>query len=147
LVELVRLAKDGGWDVCVGTTPMGWDFLDVEAITRETGRVPRRRWSGRTSGWPDPDAVVVAPATLNSVNKIAAGITDTWAVNVVVEQMGLGVPIVIAPNVNPALGAHPRFRQNVADLRSWGLTVLWSPDQTTPPWMAPWPTILAALPT
>lgn len=146
LVELIRLAKADGWDVCVGTTPTGWEFLDTEAVRQETGREPRRYWSGRSSGWPPADAIVVAPATINTVDKIAAGITDTWAVNVVVEYMGLDVPIVIAPNVNPALGRHPRFRQNVADLRDWGLTILWHADQAEPPWMAPWDSIVGALP-
>jgi hypothetical protein len=58
----------------------------------------------------------------------------------------IDVPIVIAPNVNPALGRHPRFRQNIADLRDWGLTILWHPAQADPPWMAPWERILKALP-
>jgi phosphopantothenoylcysteine synthetase/decarboxylase len=127
---------------------VGWgaSVLDVEAITQETGHEPRRQWSGRSSGWPPADAIVVAPATINTVNKIAAGITDTWAVNVVVECMGLDVPIVIAPNVNPALGRHPRFRQNISELRSWGLTVLWEHDPTEPPWIVPWGAMLTALP-
>lgn len=146
LADLVTLAIADGWDVCVGATPSGWDFLDVDQITELTGHAPRRTWSGRTSGWPPADAVVVAPATINTVNKIAAGICDTWAVNVVVESMGLGVPVVVAPNVNPALGRHPRFRQNVDDLRQWGLTVLWHPDGANPPtWIVPWDQILEAV--
>jgi phosphopantothenoylcysteine synthetase/decarboxylase len=127
VVDLVRLAKADGWDVCVGTTPTGWEFLDVDAVRQESGHEPRRQWSGRSSGWPPADAVVVAPATINTVDKIAAGITDTWAVNVVVECLGLDIPIVIAPNVNPALGRHPRFRGNIADLRDWA-----SPSSGTP---------------
>lgn len=145
LPELARLAMGDGWDVHVGATPAGWDFLDVEEITAVTGHPPRNRWSGRTSGWPPAEAVVVAPATLNTVNKIAAGITDTWAVNVVVESLGLGVPIVIAPNVNEALGRHPRFRRNVADLRSWGISVLWEPDAGLSDWTVSWGAVLAEL--
>lgn len=145
LADLARLAIADGWDVYVGATPAGWEFLDVDQLTELTGHQPRHHWSGRTSGWPPADGIVVAPATLNTVNKIAAGITDTWAVNVVVECMGMGVPIVIAPNVNPALGRHPRFRQNIIDLRTWGVTVLWTSDPEPPNWMAPWPAIVAAL--
>jgi hypothetical protein len=147
LVDLAQLAITGGWDVYVGATPAGWDFLDIDQLTELTGHEPRCHWSGRTSGWPPADGIIVAPATLNTVNKIAAGITDTWAVNVVVECMGMGVPIVIAPNVNPALGRHPRFRQNITDLRTWGITVLWNPNPEPPEWMAPWQDILAALST
>jgi phosphopantothenoylcysteine synthetase/decarboxylase len=140
-------AMDAGWDVHVGATPAGWEFLDTEGLTRLTGHEPRRHWSGRTSGWPPAAAVVVAPATINTVNKIAAGITDTWAVCTVVECLGLGVPIVIAPNVNPALGRHPGYRRSVAVLREWGVTVLWQPDGADPPrWMVSWAEVLAALP-
>jgi phosphopantothenoylcysteine synthetase/decarboxylase len=145
IADLAQLAIADGWDVYVGATPAGWEFLDIDQIADLTGHEPRRHWSGRTSGWPPADGIIVAPATLNTVNKIAAGITDTWAVNVVVEYMGLGVPIVIAPNANPALARHPRFRQNVADLRSWGLSVLWEPDPEPPVWMASWADILAEL--
>jgi hypothetical protein len=59
--------------------------------------------------------------------------------------MGYGVPIVLASNINPALGRHPRFRQNVGDLRDWGITVLWEPDPTPPVWMPPWKVILDEL--
>jgi phosphopantothenoylcysteine synthetase/decarboxylase len=52
--------------------------------------------------------------------KFAAGIADTWALSTLIEGMGLGTPIVFVANINPALARHPRFRQNVADLRSWG---------------------------
>jgi hypothetical protein len=64
---------------------------------------------------------------------------------VITEAFGHGVPLVIAPNVNPALARHPRFRQNVADLRAWGVTVLWEPDPEPPTWMAPWSAMLDAL--
>lgn len=145
--ELARSAQAVGWDVFVGATPAGWEFLDVGGLAAATGHEPRHTWSGRASGWPHADAVVVAPATLNTVGKIAAGIADTWAVNTIVECLGLGVPIVVAPNVNPALGRHPGYRRNVEELRSWGVTVLWEPDGADPPvWMVSWDRIVEALP-
>jgi phosphopantothenoylcysteine synthetase/decarboxylase len=147
LADLARLAGADGWDVHVGATPAGWEFLDLAELTAVTGHEPRHTWSQRTSGWPPADGIVVAPATINTVDKIAAGIADTWAVNVIIECLGLGVPIVVAPNVNPALGRHPRYRQNVDELRSWGVAVLWEPDGADPPnWMVPWDQILDALP-
>jgi phosphopantothenoylcysteine synthetase/decarboxylase len=143
---LVRIAQADGWDVFVGATPAGWDFLDADELERLTGHHPRRDYSGRSSGWPQADGIIVAPATINTVKKIAAGITDTWAVNVIVECMGLGVPVVIAPNVNPALGRHPRYRENVHELRDWGVTILWEAEGFSPPtWMAEWEQMVRAL--
>jgi phosphopantothenoylcysteine decarboxylase len=146
LHELVAAAEDLDWDVCVGTTPAGWDFVNVDRLSELTGRQVRREFSGRSSGWPQADAVVVAPATINTVNKLAAGIADTWAGCTLIECMGLGLPLVVAPCVNPWLGAHPRFRANIDELRSWGVSVLWDdPTPDAPSWMVPWRTTLDEL--
>jgi phosphopantothenoylcysteine decarboxylase len=143
--SLAALAQSDGWDVYVGATPAGWSFLDVDGVSALTGHPPRHDYSGRTSGWPPADGIVVAAATLNTIGKFAAGIADNWALSVMTEGFGQRVPLVIAPNVNPALARHPRFRQNVADLRAWGVTVLWEPDPEPPNWMAPWSAMLDAL--
>jgi phosphopantothenoylcysteine synthetase/decarboxylase len=145
LPELVTLAIADDWDVYVGATPAGWDFLDVAKLTDLTGHTVRRDYSGRTSSWPPADAIIVAPATINTIDKFAAGIADTWALSTLIESMGHGVPIVFATNINPALSRHPRFRHNIEELRSWGITVLWEPDLEPPTWIAPWQVILDAL--
>jgi flavoprotein len=49
----------------------------------------------------------VAPVTDNTVNKLALGIADTYALTVLVEAIGRGVSVVIVPFVNTAL-AFPR---------------------------------------
>lgn len=141
LHELVEPAMAAGWDVCVGATPSGLDFVDRDGLAGTTGNPVRHTWSGRTSSWPTPSGLIVAPATINTVNKIALGITDTWVVNTVVELWGFGTPTLLAPNVNPWLAAHPRFRRNIDDLRRWGVTVLWEPRDERP-WMPAWAEIL-----
>lgn len=145
LGELVTLAIADGWDVYVGTTPSGWDFIDPDELAALTSHEVRRDYSGRTSGWPPADAIVVAPTTINTVDKFAAGIADCWALSVLTECMGHAVPIVLVTNINPALGRHPRFRRNVEELRSWGVSVLWEPDPEPPVWMTPWPAIMDEL--
>lgn len=146
LAELVTLAHERGWDVCVGTTPAGWSFIHHDEIQDLTGREPRRDFSGRSSGWPPADGIIVAPATISTVNKFALGITDNWAVCSLVESMGLGVPIVFAPNVNPALSSHPRYRANLTEIQRWHrIQVLLPADPESRPWMVPWSTMLDAL--
>ncbi|HEY8524719.1 MAG TPA: flavoprotein [Acidimicrobiales bacterium] len=145
VAELAKLAVEDGWDVYPGATPMGWELIDVEALTEVTGHRPRCHWSGRASGWPPADSIIVAPATLNTIGKLAAGIADTWVLSTVIECMGLGVPVVLAPNVNPALARHPRFAPNVEALRRWGITVLWEPDRVERPWMVSWREMLDAV--
>jgi hypothetical protein len=77
---------------------------------------------------PPPDALVVAPATTNTINKWAAGISDTLLLGLLVEGIGKKLPTVAMPFTNWAQAAHPAFEPNIVRLRSWGVTVLYGPD-------------------
>jgi hypothetical protein len=65
---------------------------------------------------------------VNTINKWAAGICDTLALGILVEAIGLGLPMVAVPSTNRAHAAHPAFTENIAKLRSWGVHVLFGPD-------------------
>lgn len=65
--------------------------------------------------------MAVAPATFNTVNKWAAGISDTLALGTLNEAYGLGVPIALLPCVSDALAAHPAYRESVERLRGMGV--------------------------
>jgi hypothetical protein len=101
------------------------------------------------------DAVIVAPATYNSINKLALGVNDTYALNVVAEAIGGQTPVVILPFVNSALAARRPFGQAVESLRAEGVHVLLGPGQWLPhePGTGeqriasfPWVTALEAIP-
>jgi hypothetical protein len=77
---------------------------------------------------PPPDAIIVAPATLNTINKWAYGICDTLALGILVEAIGKKLPIVALPFTNHAHAAHPAFEENIKKLRSWGVQVLYGND-------------------
>jgi len=78
---------------------------------------------------PPADAMVVAPAIFNTVNKWAAGISDTLALGLLNEAVGLGLPLVALPFPNLALASHPAFRTSVELLRSYGVDVLFDPER------------------
>jgi len=78
------------------------------------------------------DAVIVAPATYNTINKCAQGISDTYALGVLAEAVSLPSPVVILPFVNSALAARDPFRRAVAQLRDEGVYVLLGPGQFEP---------------
>ena len=124
--QLVSLAQQRGWDVCVLTTPSGRRFTDPAALERQTGYPVRSEYKnpGEPDVLPDPDAVIVAPATVNTINKWAAGICDTLALGILVEAIGKRLPIVALPSTNQAHAAHPAFAENIGKLRSWGVSVL-----------------------
>jgi phosphopantothenoylcysteine synthetase/decarboxylase len=132
--RLVGLGQRDGWNVCVVATPDGRKFLDESALARQTGHPVRTRYKnpGDPDVLPPPDAIIVGPATVNTINKWAVGITDTLALGLLVEAQGKGVPIVAMPFTNAAMAAHPAFRESVARLRGWGVTVLFGDDVSPP---------------
>jgi phosphopantothenoylcysteine synthetase/decarboxylase len=128
--RLVDLAQARGWDVCVIGTPDGLKFIDVPGLAARTGHPVRTRYKnpGDPDVLPPPSAIIVAPATVNTINKWAAGIADTLALGLVIEAIGLGIPIIVIPYTNSAMAAHPAFEANIERLRSWGITVLYGND-------------------
>lgn len=138
----LNLAKHAGWTVCVTATPQGAELLDVARVSDLIEFPPRLDYAKTSPPWPPADLVLVAPATINSVDKFAAGIADSVALGLLTECFGADLPVVIAPNVNPALARHPRFRQSIEELRDWGVHVLFDPSAPPPTWMAPWATII-----
>lgn len=131
--RLVALAQDEGWIVQIVATPSALDFIDVAELERQTGRPVRSRY--RKPSEPKPpraDAVIVAPATYNTINKFALGIADTYALGVLAEAPGLGIPVVVLPFVNEALSARTAFRRSVEELRADGVRVVL--DAGDSPW-------------
>ncbi|WP_406375598.1 flavoprotein [Streptomyces sp. NBC_00647] len=120
---LITAAHERNWEVGVIATPQGLGFFDAEAVEARTGRPIRSAWRapGDPRPFPAPDAVALAPATFNTVNKWAAGISDTLALGTLCEAYGLGVPIAVLPCVNEALAAHPAYRASVERLRGMGV--------------------------
>jgi phosphopantothenoylcysteine synthetase/decarboxylase len=122
---LVKLAQERCWTVQVIATPAALDFFDPAAVEAQTGNPVRSQY--RKPGEPrsqTADAIIVAPATYNTINKWAQGISDTYALGVLAETTGLGVPIVVLPFVNSALASRTPFLRSVESLREEGVHIL-----------------------
>lgn len=131
--SLIKLSRDRGWAVQVVATPAALDFIDPAAIEAQTGNPVRSQY--RTPGSPRsaiPNAIIIAPATYNTINKWAQGISDTYALGVLAETTGLGIPIVVLPFVNTALASRQPFRRSVRALRSEGVSILLGPGGIEP---------------
>lgn len=128
--HFVKLAQHDGWDVCIIATPDGRKFIDVPTLSAQTGHAVRSffKHPGDPDVLPPADAMVVVPATVNTINKWAAGIADTLALGLLIEGQGLGLPIVAMPYTNYAMGIHPAFRAGIERLRGWGVSVLFGDD-------------------
>lgn len=135
--QLVEQAHQRDWSVCVLATPAALDFLDTTALEAQTGYPVKSEYRkpgeprGRAS-LPNADAIAVAPATYNTVNKWAHGTSDTYALGVLAESLGLGIPVIVVPFVNAALAQHFAFQRSVADLRAAGVRIIHGPGELEP---------------
>ncbi len=146
--ELVLLAQEAGWEVCLIPTPNAIPFLDVPLLTRITGRTVRSdyRAPDTAESFPPCDALMVVAATFNTINKLAHGIADTRALTILSENLGRGRPILVVPCVNQDhLARHPIFRQSLVTLQSWGVHLLFDLTAYPPRNEVPWSVVLDEL--
>jgi phosphopantothenoylcysteine synthetase/decarboxylase len=131
VTTLINVAHRQSWTTAVTATPHATSFIDVPAIEKLTGTPVRsdyRTSPGTRRSLPAADALVIAPATYNSINKIALGLSDNYAMTTIAELIGRHVPTVIVPFVNTALATRLPYRRAVTSLRDEGVHILLGPD-------------------
>lgn len=155
LGDVVRTAQTQGWDVCLGLTPTAARWLEdqVPELERLTGHPVRSRYKlpGQPDVWPSASVAVVAPATFNTINQWALGMTNHFVVGIAAEAIGKGIPLVTMPCVNAAFAQHPQFERSVETLRGAGVRVLYGEGGFMPnepgqgrPEAYPWHLVLEA---
>lgn len=134
--NLVMLAQAQAWKVCVISTPQGKKFIDIPLLEQLTGYPVRSEYKRpeEPDVLPRADAIIVFPATFNTINKWALGISDTLALGILCEYTGLKMPIVTVPcfRIGGGLDGHPTFFRSLQMLRDYGIRMLYEPD-TYPP--------------
>jgi phosphopantothenoylcysteine decarboxylase/phosphopantothenate--cysteine ligase len=128
VADLVSQLVQGGCEVRVGMSAAATRFVGPTTLHGMSGRpVLTDLWA--TGGAPEPhvelgdwaQVVLVAPATANTVAKIAGGgAGDIVSATVLAARC----PVVVAPAMNDAMWAKPAVRENVTVLRRRGLVVL-----------------------
>lgn len=134
--RLIEAAHAWSWTVAVTATASALPFLDLPAIEALAGDPVRSSYQTRVTGrrtMPPVDAVIIAPATYNTINKLALGVADTYPLTSAAELIGRGIPAVIVPSVNAALAARAPFQRALVDLRGEGIRVLSGPDDDWEP--------------
>jgi phosphopantothenoylcysteine synthetase/decarboxylase len=148
LPSLVSALQAAGWRVLVFSTPMGTRFADLGELERLTGEPVRweYRMPGTGSRTPLADVVLACPLSFNSVNKFAHGHADNFAVGLLCEMAGYGVPVMVVPHCKPQLASHPAFAASLETLRGMGVRVLFDPDAPYEARLPSWAQVTAALP-
>ncbi|MCW2951010.1 MAG: phosphopantothenoylcysteine decarboxylase/phosphopantothenate/cysteine ligase [Conexibacter sp.] len=140
-LELVRLATRAGHAVRVVQTPTSERFVGVASFEALTGapvltdefqRDPARgAYPGDTPPAHEPishlalvanaDVFLVAPASANTLAKLAHGLADNLLSSA---ALAARCPLVVAPAMNDAMWEHPATQANVATLRARGVRVV-----------------------
>jgi len=94
---------------------------------------------------PPRGAVLFAPCSFNSLNKLAHGIVDNLALSVVAEAIGRGTPVIVGPSLNQPLLDHPQAQSSLRTLPTWGVTIVPPVDEGAGPRLAPTPALLEAV--
>lgn len=85
-------------------------------------------WEGTSAGHVslarDADTVLIAPATANTIARLAQGIVDDMLGAV---ALATEAPVIVAPAMEHHMWHHPATQRNVQTLASWGVTVV-EPD-------------------
>jgi phosphopantothenoylcysteine decarboxylase/phosphopantothenate--cysteine ligase len=102
--------------------PWALEFgTESPVVTELTGAVEHVELCG-TEGW--ADVFVIAPATANTIGKIAGAIDDSPVTTCATTAIGAEVPVVVAPAMHEPMYDHPGVLETVAQLESWGIDVL-----------------------
>jgi phosphopantothenoylcysteine synthetase/decarboxylase len=147
-LHVVTPLQEAGWDVCVIATPQASRWIDRTALESLTGHLVRTDYKlpGEADPLPKADAMLVMPATFNTINKWAQGIGDTLVASILCESLGQGTPPVVAvPCLKMDLVRHPAFKKSIALLRECGVRILHEPERYPSPLMVPWDEVFGTL--
>jgi phosphopantothenoylcysteine decarboxylase / phosphopantothenate---cysteine ligase len=107
-------------------TPATLEFASGHPpITTLTGAVEHVSLLGR--GEDRADLLLLAPATANTIGKIAHGIDDTPVTSCASVALGGKVPILLAPAMHADMVENPAIRESLDRLRGWGVGIVPSP--------------------
>ena len=118
---LVRLLKKDGADVRVVMTPSAKDFVTPLTLSTLSGNpVLSHGFDEQTGKWDShvelglwADLFVVAPASANTMAKMAHGIADNYLLTVCLSAK---CPIMFAPAMDLDMYKHPATQQNIKTL-------------------------------
>lgn len=127
--ELVRLFKKQGHSVTVAMSQAASEFvspLTFQALSGNPVLIETHEGESGGNGMAhinltrQADVFLIAPATANTLAKIAQGIADNLLTNLAAART---CPLVVAPAMNVEMWWNPANQRNIAQLQADGITV------------------------
>lgn len=129
-VELARELIRNGAQVHAVMTDAARKILHPDALHYATGNPVITELGGRVEHVEfcglqgRADLLLIAPATANTVGKIAYGIDDTTVTSFATTALGSGMPLMVVPAMHESMYRHPAVVANLAKLKAWGVSVI-----------------------
>jgi len=126
--EIARTLMRHGAEVLAVISPMAQKIIHPylmewatgnPVVTELTGKIEHVALVGEHSK--KADLVLVAPATANTISKIACGIDDTTVTSVVSTAFGSNTSILIVPAMHESMYNHPILTENIKQLKALGI--------------------------
>ena len=127
--ELVRRLRDAGAQVQVAMTENALRFVGAQTFQAVSGMPVRTSlWDAAAEAamghlelarW--ADQVVIAPATANTIARLAQGFADDLVSTLC---LATTAPIAVAPAMNHRMWLHPATQAHIATLRSRGVQLI-----------------------
>ncbi len=126
--EIARQLMRHGAEVFAVMSPMAQKIIHPylmewatgnPVVTELTGKIEHVALAGQHDD--KTDLILVAPATANTISKIAAGIDDTTVTSVASTAFGSKIPIVIVPAMHESMYRHPILDENIEKLKALGV--------------------------
>ncbi len=123
--EIARTLMRHGTEVFAVMSPMAQKIIHPylmewatgnSVVTELTGKIQHVALVGEHSE--KADLVLVAPATANTIDKIACGIDDTPVTSVVSTAFGSDIPLIIVPAMHESMYNHPILVENIKKLKT-----------------------------
>lgn len=130
---LVEPLLANGYRVAVTLTPTAARWLDhlgeTERLASQTGLPVRSeaRLPGEPRAHPKADVYAVAPATANTVAKLALGIADNHALTILCEAIAT-TPMLVFPRVNAGHARQPSWSSHLELLQKAGVRLVYGDD-------------------
>ncbi len=133
-IEVPRIVRElirHGADVTAVMSAEAARLVTPESVEFATGHPPITQLTGQVEhvtrlgpGEGQADLYLIAPATANTISKVAHGIDDTPVTSFASIALGGKVPVLIAPAMHAHMGQNPAVQENLAKLQSWGVEVI-----------------------
>ena len=126
---IIRQLIKHGADVQVVITPAGKEFITPITLSALTSKpVISEFFSQRDGTWHShvtlglwADLMVIAPASANTIAKMAHGVADNMLLTT---YLSMKAPVMVAPAMDLDMYAHPATQANLQTLRSYGNIII-----------------------